>query len=326
MKKFFIIIGLIASFICILLAPITESNNSEFPDIKNIPHSASEISLRANTAALTDSYFGYEYWSYGKLNGGTVQQNLESIEEYRFVADYTKALVVDQGTTSTTFGFIISGWASTSNIPQYSTFTGIRVTLGIWTKSLTQTTNGISNVRMKISLYKAGAQNKQYETVIVSGQTQNRLYVENIRFNSVELLADLNSGYNIHWIEISAYTTYIPWNRDALYLDQLLVDFTYQPPTPPAAPVLTRTSPQFDPNVQLSWTTPQSSAPITVYRIFRNGTFLVSTSLTTFTDTSSKTLGQQFYYTITAVSNLGESVHSNAVSLLLCRSLMRSRN
>lgn len=321
MKNFFTRLTIAVAFCIIILAPITHDPCTEFSDqskFNAINSATPEQSLRANNAYLTDSYFGYEFWSYGRLKGGTVQENLEAIECYDYVADYTNALYVEQGQRSTSFGFTISGWSSTTAIPQYSTITGIRLTIGVWTKSLTQSTNGISDVRAKISLYKPSADNKLYETLIVAGQTQIRLYTSIILFNSSQLIADLNSGYNIHWIEISAFTTYIAWNRDALYLDQLLVDYIYQPPTAPSAPALTRTSAEFEPSVQLAWNQPSSNAPITQYRVYRNGTLLATTTATAYTDSSPKSYGQQFYYTVTAVSTIGESPHSNAVHLFVC--------
>lgn len=316
MKKFCNFIVLSVIILCFLTQTTAHNQYSEFPENKIIQPATQLSELRANTNSLSAEYFGYEFFSYGQTKSGTVQEQLEAIECYDYPADYTKALYVEQGQRSTIFGFKISGWASTAQIPQYSSITGIRLKLGIWTVSVTHPQTGISDLRAKISIYRVGSA-KEYELVIYPGSVPERLFDETIIFNSDQLIADLNNGYSINWIEISAYTTYIPWNRDKLYLDKLLVDYLYRPPQPPSAPVLTLQSNQYESNVQLSWTAPNSDAPITTFNVYRNGSLLATTTSLTYIDPSLP-LGQKFNYRISAVSNIGESPKSNEVSVFVC--------
>jgi fibronectin type 3 domain-containing protein len=92
-------------------------------------------------------------------------------------------------------------------------------------------------------------------------------------------------------------------------------------PAPPSAPTLSA-APASGRGVQLSWNVPASGAsPITGYRIYRGtvaGGEVLRTSVgtvTSFKDTST-TRGTRYYYTITAVSAVGESVMSGEVSAL----------
>lgn len=307
--------------LCILLLifiSIPRSDPQSQPAIGSHPKQSNAATLPANTPTLFAEYFGYEFWSYGKTKSQTVAEHLDRIESYQYFADYTKALYVQQGQKSTDFGFTISGWSTTDGIPQYSRILGIRCKLGVWTRSITGPTNGISNLRIKMELIKPGF-TTQYEMQIVAGQTQNQLYDLTITFNSEQLQEDMNQGYQIHWIRVYAYTTYIMGNRDELDLDQLLVEYLYTLPTVPKAPVLTCTSGLYEPTVVLTWTEPQSDAPITSYNIYRNATLLATTTTElSYTDSSSKTLGTNYIYQIRAVSTLGASDLSNSVSILPC--------
>lgn len=177
----------------------------------------------------------------------------------------------------------------------------------------------MSNTRVRVRIYSDNeTEGIIYSISLCETIRTNGEYSHRVLFTNQNLTQRLNSGWRIDWIQILGYSNYVRWRADYLFLNYFSARVIYEPPTPPRAPVLSLESDQFESNVQLAWTQPSSSAPISGYRIYRNGTLLATTTSRTYTDNSPKSFGQQLHYTVMAVSAIGESQHSNAVHVFIC--------